>query len=346
MLIEEKQWTPFFPWKALLYPRECEGIVKGDFLPPVVLHIYVTNKCNSNCAWCIMREERALGGELDRDVFRDIVEQAIKLGVKAIHISGGGEPLLYKHLHILDRFPGKKILSTNGIAIRDTYSARDLWKLFDRIRISIDAGSSGVYDDVRGGELTFCKVLDNCRALSEDDGRDGTKTLGLGFVLDHNNWKDTFDFCQIPKVRDFDADFLHIRPAYYPRGSEEDRMVREIIRPAYHLCEAARGATNVPIFAISDKFRGYWTPRSTVYCYATPLHAVVTATAEFIVCQDVFIRFGDLKRQRFGEIWGGHEHKEAIARIGTDKCPRCVMNNANEIIEKVFVEDQIMKELL
>lgn len=115
---------------------------------------------------------------------------------------------------------------------------------------------------------------------------------------------------------------------------------------AYHLCEAARKVSQVRLFSLSDKFDGYWSKKRYRWCLASPLHAVVTATGELIVCQDVFIRFGNLKEKTLEEIWGSQDHKEAIAKIELDKCPRCVMNKPNEIIQNVFIENKLMVELL
>jgi len=329
-----------------MYSEQIEGILAGDFLPPVMMHVYPTNHCNSNCRWCIMREERKRTANLDRDDFERLIEDANKLGVKALHISGGGEPTLYKHLDVVRHFNGTTVLSTNGTMIGQTYTALNLWDLFDRIRVSVDAGSSEVYREVRGFD-DFDHVMNNVEALSKARGNyDEEKQLGLGFVLDASNWEDVWNFCLLNKKRNLDLDFLHVRPAYYPRGSAADENVREIIRPAYMLTTAAGHASGVPIFSMSDKFRGYWTERSYKRCLATPLHAVVAATGEFIVCQDVFIRFGNLKTQRFEHIWWSEAHKKAISMIELDDCPRCVMNNANEVIENVFIENRIMKEIM
>ena len=40
------------------------------------------------------------------------------------------------------------------------------------------------------------------------------------------------------------------------------------------------------------------------------------------------------------------EHKDAIKKIDIDKCPRCVMNKANEIMEHDFIKNSILKELI
>ena len=357
----DERWTAFFPWKALLYPGKIQGILEGKFEAPVILHVYPTNECNSDCLWCIMREERARGGQLERDVFERLIDDANEMGVRAIHVSGGGEPLLYNHLDLLDRFKGTRILSTNGTRV-GSYGAKWLWSLFDRIRVSLDAGSPDVYFAVRR-EHRFEEVLRGIQELGyekarlreaglSDKGfvldryRKTRKSLGLGFVLDAENWKSIFDFCLLPERYHLNVDFLHVRPAYYPRSSPGDVNTRRTLDPAFLLCEAARAATRVPIFSISEKFRGYWTDRSFEKCLATPLHAVVTATGEFIVCQDVFIRFGNLNQLTFPEIWGSDEHKSAIARIQVDGCPRCVMTTANEMIENVFLKDRIIPELI
>ena len=122
--------------------------------------------------------------------------------------------------------------------------------------------------------------------------------------------------------------------------------MRELAKTIFHAGEAARLGSSAPVFSISDKFEGFWTPRKYSRCLASPLHAVVTATGELSVCQDVFIRFGNINEQLLAEIWGSPAHKAAIAKIAIEDCPRCVMNTANEVMENVFLKDKIKGDML
>jgi MoaA/NifB/PqqE/SkfB family radical SAM enzyme len=331
-------YNAFFSWKTLLYPEKCKAIIDGDFKPPVTLHVYPTNECNNACQFCIMKQERQWNpGYINRSVFEKLMLSANDMGVESLHISGGGEPTLYPHIDAVKLFKGYKVLSTNGRELTP-----EIANLFDRIRISINAGSAEVYTSINGTEeKDWNQLMDRIRVLSA--GKNSYQ-VGLGFVADAANWKDIPRACEIAEK--FGLDFVHIRPAYYPKGTAQEAKVRELAEVIFHASEAASLNYAVPIFSISDKFEGFWTKRQYEKCLASPLHAVVTATGEFVVCQDVFTRFGNLYTDPFEKIWSSPEHKAAIAKIDPDKCPRCVMNRPNEIMENIFVNNKIVKELL
>jgi MoaA/NifB/PqqE/SkfB family radical SAM enzyme len=328
------EYDEFNSWKTLVYADKCRAILDGTFQAPVVLHVYPTNLCNSNCHFCIMREERTHQATLGRDVFERLMESANAMGIKSLHVSGGGEPTLFKHLDLVAGFKGFKVLSTNGALLTPEAAS-----LFDRVRVSINAGTARVHEIVTGTQ-NFQKVVFNFWAAKKANPK---VQMGLGFVVSDQNWEDIFNVCRL--ANELEADFIHVRPAYCA-DPEADKKIREIIEPAYHLCEAARKFSKARIFALSEKFDGCWNARKYTKCLATPLHAVVAATGELIVCQDVFIRFGDLSRQSLGEVWGGPEHKAAIEKIELGKCPRCVMVRPNEILQHVFRDNEIRMEML
>ena len=327
-------YDEFNSWKTLIYADECKGILSGKFRPPVVVHIYPTNTCNSNCHFCIMREERKNKASIDPRILEGLLQEINNLGTKAVHISGGGEPTLYENLHLIKHFKGYKVLSTNGIELTPETTS-----LFDRVRVSINAGTAVTHAKITFPS-NFDRIVANFKVSKE---KNPGVQMGLGFVVSDKNWEDIFNVCRL--ADELHADFVHIRPAYFS-DPEQDKKIREIIRPAYHLCEAAKQFSKAKLFAISEKFDGYWSPRKYDACLASPLHAVVAATGELIVCQDVFIRFGNLHKQTFSEIWGSDEHKAAIAKIDISKCPRCVMSAPNAIIKNVFQENKILMELL
>lgn len=340
-----ERYNAFNTWKPLAYREKCEAILRGEFEPPITLHIYSTNKCQLDCEWCIMREEKADGEHLSEEVFKGLIASANAMGIRSIHMSGGGEPTLYPHMPHLEKFNGLKVLSTNGEKLERFHV-----DLFDRIRISVDSATPETFMRKTGTSIDnarerFLWLYTRIQRLIEyrDESAVGTE-IGLGFVLDHDNWFEVFKFCEM--AEDLGVDFIHIRPAYYPKDSVENEEVQKIIVPAFHLCEAAKYATDIPIFAISEKFEGFWTDRQYSKCLASPLHAVITASGKLSVCQDVFIKFGNLYEQTLEEIWNSKEHHDAISKICLDECPRCIMNRANELMEHAFVRDELLLDLL
>ena len=102
-----------------------------------------------------------------------------------------------------------------------------------------------------------------------------------------------------------------------------------------------------------DKFEGFWTKKLYSKCRANPLIAVTSGDGAFLICQDrgirkeeSYLRWGDYNTQSFEEIWNSPTHRKVIDSIDLDKCPRCVENGYNEIIENVFMKDDLKLDIL
>ncbi len=349
-MIDLPTYTAFFPWKSLLYPDHLKRCVSGSFLSPITLHIYPTNVCNNSCSWCIMSNEQEKHPvSLDANIFERVIQEAQDWGVKAIHIAGGGEPTLYTFLDKINYFKGKKILSTNGYNLKPHIAA-----LFDRIRISVNAGSAETFNEVCGGTNVEWDALQ--RTIFDLMHRDRHSEVGLGYVVGVTQTAEDIMLC-IDMAYQFGCDFIHIRPAWYPKrdidriesDSADEYSVSGDLRDKIELAQAygmKYRNSKLYIHCSYEKFEGDWTERQYSKCRATPLQAVVTADARMIVCQDMFHKFGDLTKQSMQDIWGSAEHLAAIGRIDLDKCPRCVMGKPNEIIEHITINNEIMGELL
>ena len=68
-------------------------------MKPLLLHFYVTYRCNARCAFCDIPDtcDIPASRELSLDKAAAIVKQAKELGVRFVDFTGG-EPLLYAHL--------------------------------------------------------------------------------------------------------------------------------------------------------------------------------------------------------------------------------------------------------
>lgn len=75
------------------HPEALEGLRNGK-PRPVVSHIMLTDVCQHSCAFCSVatREDNTLRP----DQIIDYIHQLSKLGLKAVILSGGGNPILYK----------------------------------------------------------------------------------------------------------------------------------------------------------------------------------------------------------------------------------------------------------
>jgi sulfatase maturation enzyme AslB (radical SAM superfamily) len=337
-----------------------DAIVNGGNPYPIDWHIFPSNKCNHLCTWCMYRhatpsgtiEQFDFGVILPRKVLLRGVQDAARTGASLIHFSGGGEPLINKHtLEAMtlaqelarDRPAGRRMalkvaMSTNGRLLTPEVAAQ-----VDYIRVSLNAGTPEQHtatNHAGEGPGDWHTILERIEAAIPHKRGD----IGLGFVVDHENYQDIPPFVDMA-VR-LGVDFVHIRPAFYYE-TESDAAVRAVMPAVVALCEDAKRkheGAKTAIFAISDKFAGYWTPREYHACRAVMTGTTLRATGDFAVCQDrTDLVFGTNPSYKngatFEEVWNSDQRRRLIATIHDgeggelSRCPRCVWGNRNNLID-------------
>lgn len=83
--------------KFFNHPEALEGLRNGS-PKPVVSHIMLTDICQHSCAFCSVQTRE--GNSLTQEQITGYIEQLIPLGLKAVILSGGGNPILYKEKRI------------------------------------------------------------------------------------------------------------------------------------------------------------------------------------------------------------------------------------------------------
>lgn len=348
--------TPFHRFqslKILAYAeRSLLPITRGEMPYPLDWHIYPSNICNHKCTWCMFRqngEQFDFRVTLPRNVLMRAVRDAARTGALLIHFSGGGEPLINKAtseaMELAQSLGLKVALSTNGRLLTPNVAC-----LVDYIRVSLNAGTPEQHHATNhGGDPNdsgdWRIILENIAAAIPHKRQD----LGLGFVVDYENWPDIHPFCEVAST--LGVDFVHIRPGFYFDG-DKDRLTRAAMPAALAECDRARAdfGSRVRIFAITEKFEGYWTPRSYRQCRAVLTGVCLRATGDFAVCQDrTDLIFGHEPNYKAGatfeDVWNSEEHKAVVARIHDGEggeltaCPRCVWNSRNNAIEALERDD-------
>lgn len=127
-------------------------------MKPLLLHYYVTNRCNARCTFCGIWKETPKCDAALEDVVRNLAD-ARRAGCRFVDFTGG-EPLLHPDLHLFcseaRRLGLITSVTTNCIAFPERAWA--LAGLVDLLHFSLDADNEALHNKLRGTD-SYAAVL-------------------------------------------------------------------------------------------------------------------------------------------------------------------------------------------
>ena len=127
--------------KFVYHPNEIWNYLNGNGNSIISAHVAPTNKCNLNCSYC-NQSNRSKGKFLELDIIKEFVTGLMSRGLKAVIVTGGGEPTIYPKFNELTKWLKeqglKTALITNGTNNRTGKEFVDTWDTFTWIRASLN----------------------------------------------------------------------------------------------------------------------------------------------------------------------------------------------------------------
>lgn len=228
--------SPYATDKLAHHPEALDKMRRKEHQNPIVVHFMPMLACNQRCEFCAYGHRTPSDGSdqygwknmalmsdefLPREKALELVNDWVVMGVKAVELSGGGEPLIW---HFVDEWlramAGTSIetsLVTNGTALtkdRADLFAATRWKW---ARVSIDAGNRDDYVATRrvpGAHWDLAwRAVDRLLGarIGESDQR-----VGVGFVVDRKNWRGVYELCG--RAKSAGVDNVRIGMAFTPAG--------------------------------------------------------------------------------------------------------------------------------
>jgi radical SAM protein with 4Fe4S-binding SPASM domain len=159
------------------------------------LQLELTNRCNSKCIICPRNLLKREIGTMDEYFALNIIDNAIKCGVKTVKLEWFGETLLVPYWNIIALYiknNGLKLNLITNCSLLNFINRNDVLSLIDKVFISIDSCEKEEYEKIRIG-LTFDKVLSNLKSLFKERNNGGFKTkIIVSMVSDSNKCVDFF----------------------------------------------------------------------------------------------------------------------------------------------------------
>ena len=151
--------------------EDLRSWARGEPRPPYRLFAYVTERCNLRCPSCGLAtgDIVAAGDELADEVWLDVADQAVALGVRECYLTGG-EVLVRRRvvLEVMRRLKAARIrgiLSTNGTALDDVASRSLVEMGWDTVIVSLDGPDAARNDPLRSRAGVFDEATGLIRSL-------------------------------------------------------------------------------------------------------------------------------------------------------------------------------------
>lgn len=342
----------YSPYKIVHRLDKLVELRNGQQPDPVQIHLVPTNRCNQSCTFCAYRMPESACNQkfrphdsIPNEKLLEIIDSCKNMGVNAIQITGGGEPLIHPDIKGVIR----KIIDdgfdlglvTNGQALDDELI--EMLSDVAWIRISVDASNKDTYSLIRRVKtVNYEKVMSNITRLASIKRK---TILGIGFVVNRENYSEIYDTCKMFKEKGVDN--FRISASFNPLGI---RYFDGIYDHAKDLSEKAKlelEDENFTVFnlfndRIGDLFHG---KQDYDFCPMKELVPYVAADMNVYTCCILSYNkngyIGSIKDQTFEELWHSNDKIQCFKRHNPRKnCQLpCMFESKNHFINYCIKND-------
>jgi hypothetical protein len=276
---------------------------------------------------------------------QEVIDDCAEMGVRAIQVTGGGEPTLHPNFNELAQKVIEKKMDlavvTNGLLLnqkRANILANACWT-----RISVDAGKSETYAKTRRvPEQEFAIVRKNIQYFTSIPDR--KVYIGIGFVVTKENHLEILEACQqfkewgVENVR-LSAVFQNDDHLFY--NGIYDSILEQIEKTKY---------LNDDKFQIFNNFGSrYEDLKQGVpdyeFCGYMNFCTYIGGDQNVYTCcvnsYNNLGKIGSIKEKGFKHLWDSQEKQDFFDRFNAKKCNRCMFNEKNHAINELLREPRL-----
>ncbi len=341
--------------KIFHHPEKVKSLLEKKVTSPLYVRVKPTNNCNHDCEYCLYHPEYSgihqtvnKRDEIPKEKMIEVLDDFKEMGVKAISLSGGGEPLLHPNItEILDKTLENKIrlsMITNGQALKGRPA--ELLYNADWVRVSLDYCTPEMFSKIRRRpEENFDIVRQNIQQFAKN--KNPSCDLGVNCVVSEYNFDRLLDIAELCKGLGVD----NLRFSPFQRFSQTEFLeyhkglkdkVIEQIKKAKELQD-----TN---FSVGSSYEGYFkgdtNKREYPRCFYMEIVPVVAADQNVYTCHnnayEPFGKVGSIKNQSFKEVWFSKETKEFFKNFNPQKT--CTHECSNDEKNRVLNEFENCKK--
>lgn len=332
---------------------------------PFVVELDPTSRCNLACPDCISGE-LLNKDEIPSDRLLQLTDEMINVGVRAVILIGGGEPMMHPSIgEVIRRLgeAGVKIgITTNGLFLKKHLEVTAEYASW--VRVSMDAGTSQTFARVRPskvGKSLFDTAIRNMEEFAKhkrgklgysfmiySEGSYGFKGVPIvSGALDHvshikTNVHEIFTAASLAK--DIGCNYFEVKPMYdihhfaVMQPMSITRIVDEQLLRARALSNETFKVLEATKLWASLHGESNLEPKDYHRCASAQTRTLITPSGVY-VCP--YFRgadhknLGNIQTTTLTELWHGAQRKSVISQLDPSRdCPmHCIRNDSNQLIE-------------
>lgn len=327
--------------------------IKGDdyHKGPLVVELDTTEVCNLACPGCISEDLVSNASSFSNDRLLEIAEELYEIGVKAVVLIGGGEPMAHPKVGELIEYFG-----THDIHVGITTNGYFIPKYLDLVaeyaswtRVSMDAATKETFDKLRpakDGSSKFDYIVQGMRDLGKvKKGKMGfsflIRTEADGFGIE-SNIHEIYDAAIL--ARDLGCDYFEVKPSYAYAGGRPHALVvhsKERMKEARTEIDRLKDLDTdtfkvITAINLENSLNCVQSEQTKDYhvCPSAQMRTLICPSGVY-VCpywrgKEPF-RVGNARDDSFKDIWNSERRKQVMTMLDPSKvCDfHCLRNETN-----------------
>ncbi|MBD3263493.1 MAG: glycosyltransferase [Candidatus Omnitrophica bacterium] len=323
----------FYLWgnicELIKIAREAGKINSIQAKLPRLLILDITHSCNLNCRICDIWKTSEK--DIDSDLIKKVLDEAVKTGIKDIAFSGG-EPLLRKDIFdLLDYAAGKGIknlgILSNGLLVKEYLEGLKSY-LEDNVislSISLDSLRPDLHNYIRNSDSAWQKTIDALKSLSSLKNYKPSVSFNVITIILNQNLEELAGLADF--VKDLGADSLQFQPLLPNNLMMAERKKSEFWIPQERLGVLDSVIDGLIAFKkknssfiknssrnlnlIKFYYRGNLLNRN-IRCESAGNTFLMANEGKFTTC---FSSYGDIRRQNLKDIIESRQRQKAFSRV-------------------------------
>jgi MoaA/NifB/PqqE/SkfB family radical SAM enzyme len=305
--------------EKLLHHPEALRDLRSRRNHPIVLHIMPTEVCNLRCVFCSVAQ-RGEDGRLHKDLSLEQVSHVtgvlVPMGLKAVILSGGGEPTIYPRINaLLEQVfdAGLQVgIITNGIAL-GVKIRPDLLNRLTWVRVSIN--TLDYLPDIAIPPLA------------------GGVTLGFSYIVNSRTTQEVLE-----RIREKVEVVGRRTPVAYVRLLPDCNLETAALEAAHQSLRRLTEELGPPFF---HQYKIHERPPE---CHLGRVHPVLYTDGFIYPCDSLVLNspsddkkfHRDFALCRWNEVEAFYRRPVAGSLVDTRKCPHCVFARQNRLLREIL----------